>query len=122
MVVAAPVAKKRCASNPTVPVVVVPFSSPATPPVPQGPSPGTTLLIKEWLLWTCKKKKTGEEFKTFGLWHGVPIFTFWCDQDDKGAMPEPDMSSNYIGLYKTHEDTFQILLTPRLKRPTSKKK
>ena len=29
------------------------------PPVPQGPSPGTTLLIKEWLLCTTKKKDTG---------------------------------------------------------------
>ena len=54
--------------------------------LPQGPSQSTTLLIKEWLLWTCKKKGTGEEFKTYdlvdvngGLWYGVPIFTFWQD-------------------------------------------
>ena len=39
---------------------------------------GMMLLIKEWLLQTCKKR-TGEEFKTFGLWYGVPIFTFWHD-------------------------------------------
>ena len=57
-------------------------------------------------------KRTLEEFKTFdlvdvngSLWYGVPIFTFWRDQVDKGSMPEPDISNNYIGLYKTHEDT-----------------
>ena len=90
---------------------------------------GTTLLIKEWLLCTAKKKDTGEEFKTYnlvdvnrGLWYGVPIFIFWRDQVEKGVMPEPDMTNNYIGLYKTHEDTFQILLTLRPKKPTSKKK
>ena len=46
----------------------------------------------------------------------------WCEQVDKGAMLEPDMSNNYIGLYKTHKDTFQIMLTPKLKRPPPKKK
>ena len=78
----------------------------------------TSKQPKEWLLHTTKKKDTGEEFKTFDLvdinrdlWYGVPIFTFWRNQVDKGAMPEPDMSSNYIGLYKTHKDTFQIMLT-----------
>ena len=90
---------------------------------------GTTLLIKEWLPQTCKKKETGEEFKTYdlvdvngGFWYGVPIFTFWREQVDKGAMPEPDMTNNYIGLYKTHNDTFQIMLTPKSKRPPPKKK
>ena len=75
------------------------------PLIPEGPS----LLIKEWLPRTAKKKETGEEFKTYdlvdingGLWYGVPIFTFWWDQVDKGVMPEPDMNNNYIGLYKTH--------------------
>ena len=57
-----------------------------------------------------------------GLWYGVPIFMFWCDQVDKGAMPEPNMSNNYVGLYKTHDDTFQIILTPKPKWPTPKKK
>ena len=46
-----------------------------------------------------------------GLWYGVPIFTFWQDQVDKGAMPEPDMEHNYIRLYKTHKNSFQIMLT-----------
>ena len=50
-----------------------------------------------------------------GLWYSVPIFTFWRNQVNKGAMPEPNMSSNYIRLYKTHKDTFQIMLTPKLK-------
>ena len=89
---------------------------------------GTTLLIKEWLPWTCKKKETGEEFKTYdladvnrGLWYRVPIFTFWRDQVDKGSMPEPNMSNNCIGLYKTHKETFQIMLTLKPKRPTPKR-
>ena len=78
---------------------------------------------------TAKKKETGEEFQTYdlvdvngGLWYGVPIFTFWRNQVDKGAMPEPDMEHNYIGLYKTHEDMFQIMLTPKPKCPQPKKK
>ena len=65
-------------------------SATATPKdLPQG----TTLLIKEWLPRTAKKKETGEEFKMFdlvdingGLWYGVPIFTFWRDQVDKGVI------------------------------------
>ena len=76
-----------------------------------------------------KEKRHSEEFKTYdlvemdsGLWYGVPIFTFWRNQVDKGAMPEPDMDHNYIGLYKTHDNTFQIMLTPKPKRPTPKKK
>ena len=124
-IAAAPVAKKRRASNPYCPGCcgTLLFSS-FCHNYPQG----TTLLIKEWLPRTCKKKETGEEFKTYdlvdangSLWYGVPIFTFWRDQVDKGSMPEPDMSNNYIGLYKTHEDTFQIMLTPKLKRPPKKK-
>ena len=70
-----------------------------------------------------------EEFKMYdmvdinsGLWYRVPIFTFWQDQVDKGVMLEPDMEHNYIGLYKMHEDTFQIMLTPKPKRPPLKKK
>ena len=103
------------------------FSS--LPPISEDLPQGTTLHIKEWLPRTAKKKDTGEEFKTFdlvdingGLWYGVPIFTFWREQVDKGVMPEPDMNNNYIRLYKTYEDTFQIMLTPKLKRPASKKK
>ena len=75
-----------------------------------------------------KEKETREEFKTFdlvdvksGLWYGVPIFTFWRDQVDKEAMLEPDMSSNYIGLYKTHE-TLPDHVDSKTKRPTPKKK
>ena len=52
------------------------------------------------------------------LLYVVPIFTFWQDQVNKGMMPEPDMSSNYIGLYKTHDNTFQIMLTPKPKTNT----
>ena len=62
---------------------------------------------QEWLLHTYKKKETGKEFKTYDLvdvngrlWYGVPIFTFWRDQVDKGAIPEQDMTNNYIRLYK----------------------
>ena len=129
-VVAAPAAKKRRASNPYRPGCcgTLLFSS-LRHQYPKDLPQGTTLLIKEWLPRTAKKKETGEEFKTYdlvdvngGLWYGVPIFTFWRDQVDKGAMPEPDMTSNYIGLYKTHEDTFQIMLTPKPKRPPPKKK
>ena len=125
--VAAP-AKKCRASNPYHPGCcgTLLFSS-LWHQYPKDLPQGTTLLIKEWLPQAAKKKETGEEFKTFnlvnvngGLWYGVPIFTFWREQVDKGAMPEPDMSSNYIGLYKTHEDTFQIM--PKLKRPAPKKK
>ena len=70
------------------------------------------LLIKEWLLQICKKKETEKNSKTYdlvdvnsGLWYRVPIFTFWHNQVDKGAMPELDMEHNYIRLYKTHKDT-----------------
>ena len=127
---AAPATKKRHASNPYRPGCcgTLLFSS-LRHNYPKDLPQGTTLLIKEWLPRTAKKKETGEEFRTYdlvdvngGLWYGVPIFTFWRDQVDKGAMPEPDMSSNYIGLYKTHEDTFQIMLTPKPKRPPPKKK
>ena len=52
----------------------------------------------------------------------MPIFTFWREQVDKGAMPELDMTNNYVSLYKTHEDTFQIMLTLKPKRPAPKKK
>ena len=124
----APVAKKRRASNPIVQVAVGPSLLILRHNYPKDLPQGTTLLIKEWLPWTCKKKETGEEFKTYdladvnrGLWYRVPIFTFWRDQVDKGSIPEPYMSSNYIGLYKTHEDTFQIMLTPKPKIPTPKK-
>ena len=130
MAVAAPATKKRRASNPYRPGCcgTLLFSS-LRHNYPKDLPQGTTLLIKEWLPWTCKKKETGEEFKTYdladvnrGLWYRVPIFTFWRDQVDKGSIPEPYMSSNYIGLYKTHEDTFQIMLTPKPKRLTPKKK
>ena len=80
-------------------------------------------------MWTARKKDTGEEFKTYdqvdingGLWHDELIFTIWHKQVEKGSIPEPDMTNNYIGLYKTHDDTFQIMLTLKLKRPAPKKK
>ena len=127
---AAPAAKKRRASNPYHPGCcgTLLFSL-LRHQYPKDLPQGTTLLIKEWLPRTAKKKETSEEFRTYdlvdvngGLWYGVLIFTFWRDQVEKGVMPEPDMSSNYIGLYKMHEDTFQIMLTPKLKHPPPKKK
>ena len=61
-----------------------------------------------------------EEFKmndmvdiNSGLWYGVPIFTFWQEQVGNGAIPEPDMEYKYIDLYKTHEESFQIMLTQK---------
>ena len=128
--VAAPATKKWCASNPYCPGCcgTLLFSS-LWHNYPKDLPQGTTLLIKEWLPRTAKKKDTGEEFKTYdlvnvngGLWYGVPIFTFWREQVDNGVMPEPDMSNNHIGLYKTHDDTFQIMLTLKPKRPAPKKK
>ena len=124
--VTAPAAKKCRAGNPYCCTLL--FSS-TRHNYPKDLPQGTTLLIKEWLPRTCKKKDTREEFKTFdlvdvngGLWYGIHIFAFWHDQVDKGAMPETDMEHNHIGLYKMHEDTFQIMLTPKPQRPTSKKK
>ena len=35
-------------------------------------------------------------------------------------MAEPDMNNSYVGLYKTHEDTFQIMFTPTKKTYTKK--
>ena len=99
------------------------FSSSLHHQYPKDLPQGTTLLIKKWQPWTCKKKETSEEFKTYnlvdvngGLWYGVLIFTFWRDQVEKRAMLEPDMGHNYTSLYKTHKDTFQIMLTPKPKR------
>ena len=129
-VAAAPAAKKRRASNPYHPGCcdTLLFSS-LRHQYPKDLPQGTTLLIKEWLPRTAKKKETGEEFRMYdlvdvngGLWYGVPIFTFWRDQVDKGAMLEPDMEHNYIGLYKMHEDSFQIMLTLKPKHPQPKKK
>ena len=124
---AAPVTKKCKPATPTVLVVAGLSSSAPFTTTTQRTSQGNNPPHQEWLPWTAKKKETREEFKTFdlvdingGLWYGVPIFTFWREQVDKGVMLEPDMSSNYIGLYKTHEDTFQIMLTPKPKRPTPK--
>ena len=119
-VVAAPAAKKHHASN------------------PYRLSCCRTLLFsslhhnypKDLPRAQCYSSRSGfhvqcEEFLTYvtydlvdvngGLWYGVPIFTFWRDQVDKGSIPEPDMEHNYIRLYKTHKDTFQIMLTPKPK-------
>ena len=129
-VAAAPAAKKRQVSNPYHPGCcgTLLFSS-LCHQYPKDLPQGTTLLIKEWLSHTAKKKDSREEFWTYdlvdvngGLWYGVPIFTFWQDQVDKGVMPEPNMEHNYIRLYKMHEDMFQIMLTSKPKRPALKKK
>ena len=68
------------------------------PPVSKGPSPGHHPSHQGVVTMDSQEKETGEEFKTYdlvdingGLWYGVPIFTFWWEQVDKGAMPEPDM-------------------------------
>ena len=82
--VAAPAAKKRRASNPYHPgcCSTLLFSS-LCHQYPNDLPQGTTLLIKEWLPRTTKKKDTGEEFKTFnlvdingGLWYGVQSSPF----------------------------------------------
>ena len=50
-----------------------------------------------------QEERDSEEFKTndlvdvnSGLWYGVPIFTFWQDQVEKGVMPEPDMNTTTL--------------------------
>ena len=99
-------------------VAAAPSFSPACAINTPRPSSGNDLLTKEWLPQTAKKKDLGEGFKTYdlvdvngGLWYSILVFTFWHDQVEKGVMPEPNMSSNYIGLYKTCKYTFQIMLT-----------
>ena len=110
-------------------VAAAPSFSPACAINTPRPSSGNDLLTKEWLPQTAKKKDLGEGFKTYdlvdvngGLWYSILVFTFWHDQVEKGVMPEPNMNSNYIGLYKTCKYTFQIMLTPKPKRPVPKKK
>ena len=56
----APVAKKRRASNPIVQVAVGPSLLILRHNYPKDLPQGTTLLIKEWLPWTCKKKTLGK--------------------------------------------------------------
>ena len=91
----APVAKKHHAANPYHPSCcgTLPFSS-LRHQYPKDFLQGTTLLIKEWLPQTARKKETGEEFQindlvdiNSSLWYGVPIFTFWRDQVEKSSMP-----------------------------------
>ena len=50
------------------------------------------------------------------------MFNYWCEQVEKGVMSEPDMVNNNIGIYKDHEDNYQIMLVPKPKRPANKKK
>ena len=56
-----------------------------------------------------------------GLWYGVTMFNYWREQVEKGVMPEPDMLNNNIGIYKDHEDNYQIMIVPKPK-PKQKKK
>ena len=65
---AAPAVKKRRAGNPYCPGCcgTLLFSS-LCHQYPKDLPQGTTLLIKEWLLCTTKKKETGEEFWTYDL-------------------------------------------------------
>ena len=79
------------------------------------------LFIKEWLPRTAKKKDTEEELFDLvdvngGLWYGEPIFTFWREQVDKVPSLNWTWSTTILGLYKMHEVTFQIMLTPKPKR------
>ena len=73
-------------------------------------------------------KETQKEFKTYdlvdvnsGLWYRVAMFNYWREQVEKGALPEPDMVNNNIGLYKDHEDNFQVTIVPKPKPKTKKK-
>ena len=101
-------------------------------PLPQsleGSASGNYTSHQGVVTTDLKEKGHRDEFKAYdlvdvngGLWYGVPIFTFWREQVDKGAMPEPNMEHNYVCFYKMHEDTFQIMLTPKPKRPAPTKK
>ena len=128
-VVAAPATKKRRAGNPYRPGCcgTVLYAS-ARHKFPKDLPQGTTLIIKEWIPRITKKKDTQETFKTFdlvdvngGLWYGVAMFNYWREQVEKGALPEPDMVNNNIGLYKDHEDNFQVTIVPKPKPKTKKK-
>ena len=127
--VAAPPAKKRRPGNPYCPGCcgTLLYAS-ARHKFPKDLPQGTTLLIKEWIPRVTQKKDTKETFKTFdlvdvngGLWYGVAMFNYWREQVEKGSMPEPDMVNNNIGLYKDHEDNYQIMIVPKPK-PKQKKK
>ena len=113
-------------TEPATPIVLVvaglsssaPFTTTTQRTFPRAP-PFTSRVAS----MSCKKKDMGEEFKTYdlvdvnrGLWYGVPIIPSGVNRSTKGALP--DMTSNYIGFYKMHEDTFQIILTqkPRTQR------
>ena len=55
-----------------------------------------------------------------GLWYGFPSLLLERTSR-QGEMPEPEMEHNCVRLYKTHDDTFQIILTLKPKIPTPKK-
>ena len=128
-IVAAPATKKRCAGNPYRPGCcgTILYAS-AHHKFPKDLPQGTTLIIKEWIPRIAKTKETQKEFKTYdlvdvngGLWYGVAMFNYWREQVEKGALPEPDMVNNNIGLYKDHEDNFQVMIIPKPKPKTKKK-
>ena len=79
---------KALCSNPTVPVVVAPSYSLACATSTPKDLP---FLSKNGFHRPTRRKRLGEEFKTYnlvdvnsGLWYGVPIFTFWREQVDRG--------------------------------------
>ena len=96
--------------------------------LPKGSATRHNTTHQEWIPQLQEKRDRG---RIQDIWLGrhqwrplvcVPIFTFWKEQVNKCSMPELDMDHNYIGLYKTHEDMFQIMLTLKPKRPAPKKK
>ena len=110
-------------------VAAGPFFSVLAPQLPQGLITGDNHPHQEWLPQTAKEKRN--QGRVQDIWPGRhkwrPLVRrthihILAGQVDKGAIPELDMSSNYIGLYKTHDDTFQIMLTPKPKRPAPRKK
>ena len=84
-VVAAPATKKRRASNTYFPgcwgtLLFSPLHHQYPKDLPQG----TTLLIKEWLPQTAKKKDTGEGFKTYDLWMWMEVSGMMCQSSPFG--------------------------------------
>ena len=127
--VAAPATKKCCATYPYHPGCcgTLLFSSMHHNYLKDLPQ-GTILSPKRGFHRPARKRGQGKSSRIHlvdvngGLQYRVHIFTFWHKQVNKGSMPELDMEHNYIGLYKTHEDTFKIMLAPKPKRLTPKKK
>ena len=103
----------------TVLVVAAPFfSAPCTTTIPRtssGNNPPHQGVVTADSQEEGQWRGVSDVRSGGGKWRTVvwsPIFTFWREQVNKGVILEPDMEHNYIELYKTHENTFQIMLTP----------